>query len=838
MYDVPAQIKEVLKDGRIRKEYKFKISEQVDTPAYRTMHTFTSTSLSFTINEYYEDVYLYSSASTKAFDAYVVVYPDGTYVRYESHLGNQETNIRLLVTSVGCTIVIEGLHVSSLTMRALTQIYKVKRTITTIYNSSLVYESVNFDERMCSGNLLKFGLCEGASLEFQYFNHDNYKDCIVDAELDVYQNSSLVNVPEGTSSIRFNVAKSGTFTFTLLTGESANIDIDHGYSTYNYVVTAEEPIMTYACVAGDVINVYDEEHETLQSELSISSDVGVVDYSYSIPMGTFTIAKCSRQASTGIMKATAYNKLKSEYLDNKANLLLQDQFSNSDITVTMFDIMRVLLNEYSIMPSYEQLDPVQISWGGVPWDTNNVTGTITAKFKNEYGINNPINYKEWSALSSSNVKVYLRSSVVTFQTSKKYLFINTLKGSFEELERRAYERVRYIFDAAQLCHPTSGNIYTGDQLMNNLMINDIANGWPGFCSIMVNNNDGLTQDIYYYSTMLWEYEEANNIAHTSCLGTIDDFINRLQDAEFEENEFSEITIFMPQTYGIINASGTTATLSYMIDGRAYSIYPNTYTYYADSSHTSASGTITGIIEGDGAAYQAPMTATNFGKFFAAYQIDDGKLTSTQLVKLKISELPDFTLREIATAVYETQCLFGHLDRVSDLFSGVALSGSGLQPHNGLYPAEELYPGGAVLSVNKSMYSQLWADENNLQSWKYLIITYKGLDGDGKETDYTLQRIVNENGTQNYNMSDNWIMRNLVWSAEDVGTIADAMVEKMRNIQWFPYELWCAGLPYLEVGDMIEIPLGEKTYPSYILQRQLKGINNLQDTYINGQLDIF
>jgi hypothetical protein len=65
-----------------------------------------------------------------------------------------------------------------------------------------------------------------------------------------------------------------------------------------------------------------------------------------------------------------------------------------------------------------------------------------------------------------------------------------------------------------------------------------------------------------------------------------------------------------------------------------------------------------------------------------------------------------------------------------------------------------------------------------------------------------------------------------------------MVAKMRDITWFPFEMWCAGLPYLETGDEIEIPLGNQTYTSYILQRQLKGIQNLQDTYINGTLDIF
>ena len=112
------------------------------------------------------------------------------------------------------------------------------------------------------------------------------------------------------------------------------------------------------------------------------------------------------------------------------------------------------------------------------------------------------------------------------------------------------------------------------------------------------------------------------------------------------------------------------------------------------------------------------------------------------------------------------------------------------------------------------------------------------DEEQNEVDYTLQRTVNADGTDDYNMSDNWLFRNLVWTAADVGDYADAMVAKMQDVTWFPFEMWCAGLPYIETGDEIEIPLNGESYTSYVLQRQLKGIQNLQDTYINGTLDIF
>ena len=74
-----------------------------------------------------------------------------------------------------------------------------------------------------------------------------------------------------------------------------------------------------------------------------------------------------------------------------------------------------------------------------------------------------------------------------------------------------------------------------------------------------------------------------------------------------------------------------------------------------------------------------------------------------------------------------------------------------------------------------------------------------------------------------------------WKAD----YADAMIAKMQDVTWFPFEMWGAGLPYIETGDQIEIvdPEGN-TETSYILSRQLQGIQNLQDTFINGVLDIF
>ena len=213
------------------------------------------------------------------------------------------------------------------------------------------------------------------------------------------------------------------------------------------------------------------------------------------------------------------------------------------------------------------------------------------------------------------------------------------------------------------------------------------------------------------------------------------------------------------------------------------------------------------------------------------------------ITIELSDLPDVTLRDLVSANYELRCAFGRLERTTDLFSAVELNHSRLYPADDLYPANDLYPLSYSERSNRAMYSKLWADEGNVRSFRYLIITYKGAEvdpdtGTVSEVEKTLQRTVNEHGTDNYNMSDNWLFRNLVWDEATVGDYADAMVEKLQNVTWFPFEMWCAGLPYIETGDEVEINMDEGAYTSYVLRRTLKGIQNLQDQMINGTLDIF
>ena len=134
-----------------------------------------------------------------------------------------------------------------------------------IDNNNLVAESVKFDERMCSDTELKFGLCEGTSVEFQYFDFPNIR------------------------------------------GEQINIELEIQYK---------------------------DEHGELMW--------------YPIPMGWYEVKECPRQASTGIFKATAYNKLQSDYLDRDVLPEILSYIGWYTQSKSIADILNHLLNGYHI----------------------------------------------------------------------------------------------------------------------------------------------------------------------------------------------------------------------------------------------------------------------------------------------------------------------------------------------------------------------------------------------------------------------------------------------------------------------------------------------------------
>lgn len=573
-----------------------------------------------------------------------------------------------------------------------------------IQNDRLVSGSVKFDERMCSDTELKFGLCEGTSVEFQYFD------------------------------------------FSSILGKKIYINLDVEYKNAD----------------------------------------GVFEW-YAIPMGWFDVEEISRQASTGIFKVTAYNKLMSKNLDSKINAELISILDNTiSKSMPMYELLQLLTEGFAIEK---------------PTGKKDILGSLGPYNEEAHA---------WGIAQADGMgRLY---------NGKRYMVgeaVIRLGSGFN----RAYYYEFIINTLSDACQ----NVYMEYlQRTGNPLVWCDETQYPITLSAYINGN-------YEYSKHFGGYFKI-----TTAGGDIEYPLNRSRqqyDTDFMNN-VDNLYIYVP-----------TYIYDELLHEPARSQDINNHNYPSCISMDDyIMGYVTRYREIENMGITMSLALIHGNTLYAFQQISETPADEVIITEAQIASISDdITLRDMQSAVYELNCQYGKLDRVTDLFAGIELNNGGLYPRDNLYPADNLYPQGTAEAGYPSMYSKLWADEGNIRSFRYLIITYKTtetIEGQTQEVEKTLQRTVNADGTDNYNMSDNWLFRNLIWTSQQVGAYADAMVTKMQNIRWFPFEMWCAGLPFLEAGDEIEIQMREGTYKSYVLRRTLSGIQNLQDEMINGTLDIF
>lgn len=645
-----------------------------------------------------------------------------------------------------------------------------------IDNNTLVSEQVDIDERMCSGDTIKFGLCEGSSFQFQYFDHPNITGRQIQVFIDAqYIGTGYENVQKFQRYRFITLEEDGNYrAYSANANGFSKLYLLRNGSTQQLTPTSTdtETYVEFEGMVGDKLEVEWTQFPIYDTYLQKQNSDMLLEYP--IPMGFFTVKNCSRQASTGIMKATAYNKLQSDYLDQKANDLLLDVIPDSgpDKT-TLFNLQQSLLNNYGI---------IEINTSDIDIEINTDTHA-----RNYEAV--ATNAKIIGDNRNRELDIFSQPFGFDFDwdpSNPSYIEMRPEINDFIIGLQDAYDKLKVSIRAS---------MQNPEALLDAI----IPKLYRSFGIGIISRTDDPDINVIRYYTLPEICEHAQAPATNVEFYSIYDLKN--------VSYALDMWLFYPEK---MNADYGIGTSSY--DHKLI------YTWDADKAVQDAESLI--------------------GKFKTALM---SSLSDAERITFDISDpnaIPDFTLRDIMTASYETVCQFGKLDRVTDLFSGAELNHSRLYPADILYPSESLYPDGAASSTYKSMYSNLWADEGNVQKWRNLIITYKGLDENNQEKEFTLQRQINADGTQDYNMSDNWLFKQLVWTAEAVGEYADEMVSKMRDMTWFPFEMWCAGLPYIETGDEIEISINQQTYTSYVLQRQLKGIQNLQDTFINGTLDIF
>ena len=219
----------------------------------------------------------------------------------------------------------------------------------------------------------------------------------------------------------------------------------------------------------------------------------------------------------------------------------------------------------------------------------------------------------------------------------------------------------------------------------------------------------------------------------------------------------------------------------------------------------------------------PMTLKTFRDSLCNYigiqQIDTGLiLDSMQLTKT--IEPEQLSGLDVLTAICEINGCFGHIDKTGQL-AYIYIQQTGLYPSETLYPDETLYPaemGGDGKEVEViSTYKQPAVYQD------YLVEGISGLvirqeEGDvGADVGY---------GDNPYAIEGNFLVYGK--SAQELLNIAQSLLPQIEGRYYRPVSLDCNCMPWLEVGDAIQVPTKDDLIESFVMKRTISGCQNMRD----------
>jgi hypothetical protein len=222
----------------------------------------------------------------------------------------------------------------------------------------------------------------------------------------------------------------------------------------------------------------------------------------------------------------------------------------------------------------------------------------------------------------------------------------------------------------------------------------------------------------------------------------------------------------------------------------------------------------------------PITMREFRNSFFEYlglaQVEIELVNDNMLIE-KTIDADSISGKEIITAICELNGVFGHINR-QGLFDYISLAKRKqvIYPGMGIYPGSGVYPG--------MMFETDYKKKN--------INTYISCEYEDFETQLIskLQIRQEENdigtivgtGTNTYIVQDNFLVYGK--SHNDLKTIARRLFTKINGTYYRPFKATLQGNPCIEVGDTVVFHTRYKDVESFVLERNIKGIQALKDSF--------
>ena len=178
--------------------------------------------------------------------------------------------------------------------------------------------------------------------------------------------------------------------------------------------------------------------------------------------------------------------------------------------------------------------------------------------------------------------------------------------------------------------------------------------------------------------------------------------------------------------------------------------------------------------------------------------------------------------EVLRCICEINGCFGHIGR-NGKFKYIYLPQAiqGLYPSNDLYPSDDLYP--------SSFKGETVSRGHYVPPLKYEDFTTKSIEKLVIRQEENDAGISSGTGDNTYTIQGNFFTFGK--SQKDLQVVADAILSKIKNIEYMPFDAQCNGNPCYEVGDPLRFATDYEIVESYMLKRTLSGIQTLMDNYV-------
>ena len=211
-------------------------------------------------------------------------------------------------------------------------------------------------------------------------------------------------------------------------------------------------------------------------------------------------------------------------------------------------------------------------------------------------------------------------------------------------------------------------------------------------------------------------------------------------------------------------------------------------------------------------------------FFQHFGIEQQEVTlvNDSMVVSKTINPSQMSGKTVVNAICEINGCFGHIGR-DGRFHYVFLKESSevIYPSDTLYPMDNIYPmdGAKTETVSKSHYIK--AEYEDFETEKITKLQIRQEEND--------IGCIYGTGENCYIVQDNFLVYGK--SSDELNRVAENLYSAISDISYRPARVEAKGNPCLELGDSIRVNTKYEIIYTYILQRTLKGIQSLRDTYV-------